>query len=111
MPKENSKAERKEKLQHKTKAQLVAEVANALNMTQKDVANTLNATIDAIVKSLKEGMGVTLTGFLTMLPDIRKERMGRHPQTREPIKIPAKSYVRMTAGSELKKAVEEVEAS
>ncbi len=59
-----------------------------------------------IAKALKKKDGkVTLVGFGTFAKVHRKARMGRNPQTGEPIKIKARNAVTFKAGKKLKDAV------
>jgi len=74
------------------KAQLISEVAKKANLTKKDAANAVNATIDAIKKNVKKG--VTLVAFGTFKVLKRKARTGRNPQTGEKIRIRAKNVVK-----------------
>ena len=78
------------------KGQLIAEVAKKTNLSKKDAASTVNATIEAIKKNVKKG--VTLVGFGTFKVVRRKARTGRNPQTGEEIKIKAKNVVKFKSG-------------
>ncbi len=81
------------------KAQLISEVAKKANLSKKDAANAVNATIDAIKKNVKKG--VTLVGFGTFKVIRRKARTGRNPQTGEKIRIKAKNVVKFKPGKGL----------
>jgi len=81
------------------KAQLISEVAKKANLSKKDAANAVNATIDAIKKNVKKG--VTLVGFGTFKVIRRKARIGRNPQTGEKIRIGAKNVVKFKPGKGL----------
>ncbi len=78
------------------KAQLIAAVAKNANLSKKDAANAVSATIDAIKKNVKKG--VTLVGFGTFKVVKRKARTGRNPQTGEKIRIAAKNVVKFKTG-------------
>ncbi len=78
------------------KGQLIAEVAKKTNMSKKDSANAVNATIEAIKKNVKKG--VTLVGFGTFKVVRRKARTGRNPQTGEKLRIAAKNVVKFKPG-------------
>ncbi len=78
------------------KGQLIAEVAKKANLSKKDSANAVNATIEAIKKNVKKG--VTLVGFGTFKVVRRKARIGRNPQTGEKIRIAAKNVVKFKPG-------------
>ena len=81
------------------KGQLISEVAKKSNLSKKDAANAVNATIDAIKKNVKKG--VTLVGFGTFKVVKRKARTGRNPQTGEKIRIKAKNVVKFKPGKGL----------
>jgi len=87
------------------KAQLIDAVASSANVTKTDAENCLNATLDAIKKSVKKGDDVTLIGFGTFTKAKRKARMGRNPQTGKEIKIPASVAPKFRPGREFKEAL------
>jgi DNA-binding protein HU-beta len=87
------------------KTQLVDNVSKTTQLTKTDVENVLNASIDAIKKSVKKGEDVTLVGFGTFTKSKRKARAGRNPQTGKEIKIPAATVPRFRAGKEFKDLV------
>jgi DNA-binding protein HU-beta len=88
-----------------TKVELVAAVAKAAKLSKKDAACAIDATFDAITKTLKKGQGLTLVGFGTFGVKKRKARTGRNPQTGETIKIKAGKVPGFKAGKALKDAV------
>lgn len=66
----------------------------------------LGAFFAGITQALKKKDGkVTLVGFGTFSVVKRKARIGRNPQTGEPIKIKAKKVVKFSVGKKLKEAV------
>ena len=87
------------------KEDLVKEVAKKTKLSQKDVAEILNATIEAITKTVSKGKKVTLVGFGTFESRKRAARTGRNPQTGKEIKIPAKTVPTFTAGKKFKELV------
>lgn len=88
-----------------TKIKLVNELADRADLTKRAADDALNAVIDIITESLSRGEKVTVTGFGTFLVRHRAARMGRNPQTGEPIHIPAQDTPAFRAGSNLKDAV------
>ena len=78
------------------KTQLVEVVVKNADLSKKDAANAVNATIDAIKKNVKKG--VTLVGFGTFKTVRRKARTGRNPQTGEKLRIKAKTVVKFKPG-------------
>jgi len=87
------------------KEDLVKEVAKKTKLSQKDVAEVLNATIEAITKTVSKGKKVTLVGFGSFESRKRAARMGRNPQTGKELKIPAKTVPAFTAGKKFKELV------
>ncbi len=86
------------------KAQLINEVAVAGGLKKKDAAAAVDAMISSIVKSIKEGNKVQLSGFGTFETKTRGARTGRNPKTGEPVVIPESTYPVFTASKALKKS-------
>jgi len=82
-----------------TKAASVSHLADKTSLTKKQVAGTL------AVKEAKKNGAFVLPGIGKVVLSNRKARMGRNPQTGEPIKIAAKRVVRIRAAKVLKDAI------
>lgn len=87
------------------KTELVAVAAEAVGMTKKDTERILNAAIDAITASLARGEKVQISGFGTFETKAREARVGRNPQTKEPMDIPATRVPAFKASQSLKEIV------
>ena len=87
------------------KTELIAAVAERAELSKKDAEAAITATIDAITEALHQGEKVQLVGFGSFEVKNRAERMGRNPQTKEPIPIPASKAPVIKAGKALKDAV------
>ena len=87
------------------KMELVAEVAEKAELSKKDAEAAVSAAIDVITEALRKGDKVQLGGFGSFEVKSRAERMGRNPQTKEPIPIPASKAPVFKAGKALKDAV------
>lgn len=87
------------------KQDLVLQVANKLQMTQKKADEVISTTLESIMKSLSKGDKVTLVGFGTFEARKRKERTGRNPKTGETIQIPASVAPKFSAGKQFKQTV------
>jgi DNA-binding protein HU-beta len=87
------------------KNDLVSAVAEASGLTKTDAAKAVEATFDAVTKSLKKGDEVRLVGFGTFSVAKRKASTGRNPRTGEEMKIPASNQPKFKAGKALKDAV------
>jgi DNA-binding protein HU-beta len=75
-------------------------------VSKAQAARALDSVINGITGALKKGERVTISGFGTFSASKRKARVGRNPQTGEPIDIPARTVARFTPGKELKKVLE-----
>lgn len=87
------------------KQDLVLQLANKIQITQKAADEILSTTLESIMKSLSKGDKVTLAGFGTFQPRKRKERKGRNPKTGEEIQIPASIVPKFSAGKRFKDSV------
>ena len=88
-----------------SKKDLVATIADKVELSKKDTEAVVNAFLDSIKESLKDGEKVTLTGFGNFEVRERSARTGRNPQTGETIEIAASKVPAFKAGKELKDAV------
>ena len=89
-----------------TKTQLVRHIAEELEVNNKQAAAFLDTLATTAVKETKKSGVFVLPGLGRLKKVQRKARMGRNPQTGEPIKIPAKT----TAKLFLAKAVKDTNA-
>ncbi len=88
-----------------TKADLVNSIAGETGLKKVEAEKALKATINAIQSALVGGKKVTLVGFGTFSVTHRAARMGRDPQTKAPIQIPASNSVKFKPGKAMKDAV------
>jgi DNA-binding protein HU-beta len=84
------------------KTQVVAHLAEAVGITKKQAAATLTELAALAVKIIKKGEKLALPGFVTVKVQHRKARIGRNPQTGQPLKIPAKKVVKAVPAAALK---------
>lgn len=87
-----------------TKSQVIAHLADKVGLTKKQVAGLMDELHGLAVKEAKKS-GFVLPGFGKLVLSNRKARMGRNPQTGEPIKIPAKRVVRFRVAKAIKDAI------
>jgi len=85
-----------------TKNQVVTYLAEKVGVTKKQAAGVLDELADLAAKTIKKGDKLALPGFITVKVQNRKARVGRNPQTGEPIKIPAKRVVKAVPAAALK---------
>ncbi len=84
------------------KSGLIDAISNATSLTKRETEGAVNALVHAVVSEVRAGRRVSVVGFGTFNPTQRGARMGRNPQTGEPVKIAASRGVRFSAGSTLK---------
>jgi DNA-binding protein HU-beta len=87
------------------KADLIDSVAGTTGESKATVGKVVDATLDTITGALQQGDKVTFTGFGTFERRHREARMGRNPQTGEPVPIKAANVPAFKAGKGLKDAV------
>ena len=87
------------------KGELVDAIASEANLSKSDAESALNAFINQIQSSVAAGDKVTLPGFGTFAPTLRKARMGMDPRTREPVQIPERKSAKFSVGSKFKAQV------
>lgn len=88
------------------KTDLVNAVAERADMTKKDAEKVVTQVFKVIEESLVANEKVQLVGFGTFEVKERAERIGRNPQTKESITIPASKFPGFKAGKTLKDAVQ-----
>ena len=88
-----------------TKSQLVERLATTAGVTKKQAEALMEGLVTTIVGSVKKGDPVKLPGLGTWKKVQSKARMGRNPQTGEPVKIPARKKVRFTVAKAFKEQV------
>ncbi len=87
------------------KTELTEAVATAADLSKASAGRTVDAVIEAITGSLKNGDQVAIAGFGTFLVRERGARTGRNPRTGEPMEIKASKVPAFKAGKALKDAV------
>ncbi len=87
------------------KGQLVEAISRDAGITKTQAQNALDAFVKNVQSSLKGGDKVTIVGFGTFSASTRAARMGRNPQTGQPIHIPARRVAKFSAGKALKEAI------
>ncbi len=87
------------------KSELSREIAELAEISIKDAATVLNATLKGIENGLLKDGKVVITGFGVFSVKDVAERNGRNPQTNEKMIIPAKRSPRFKAGKNLKEVV------
>jgi integration host factor subunit beta len=89
-----------------TKAELVDNVADKVNLTKKQTEVIVNILFNSITEALSEGDKVELRGFGSFRIRDRNPREGRNPKTGDTVHIPAKKVPFFKAGKELREMVD-----
>ena len=87
------------------KGQLVEAISRDAKITKTQAQDALDAFVKNVQSSLKRSDKVTIVGFGTFSASNRAARMGRNPQTGQPIQIAAKRVAKFSAGKALKDAI------
>jgi len=91
------------------KSDLVDALADSTGMTKAEASRATDALFSTddgiIVKALKKGNRVQITGFGTFEAKNRKARTGRNPRTGQTIKIAATKTPSFRAGKGLKDGI------
>jgi DNA-binding protein HU-beta len=88
-----------------TKTQLVRSLAESLQLTNKQAAAFLENLAEVAISQAKKTGVFVLPGLGRLKKVQRKARMGRNPQTGEPIKIKAKTVAKFYLAKAVKDAV------
>lgn len=88
-----------------TKSQVVSHLAGKSGLQKKAVAGLLAELVALATKECKSSGQFVIPGLGKAVKAHRKERMGRNPQTGEPIKIPAKTVVKFRLAKAFKDSV------
>ncbi len=87
------------------KADLVEEVANAVDVPKKSAEKIVKTVFQSITQALHRGEKIELRGFGSFRLRERKARIGRNPKTGETVNVPAKKVPYFKAGKELKELI------
>jgi DNA-binding protein HU-beta len=87
------------------KSEIVAAVADALELSRRDAEKAVDVVFDSISDALAEGDKVVISGFGTFEVRTRVARSGRNPRTGEELSVPAQKTPAFKVGKILKDAV------
>jgi DNA-binding protein HU-beta len=88
-----------------TKSQVVTHLAEKAGIQKKAASAVLEELASLATKETKSGGQFVVPGLGKAVKANRKARVGRNPQTGEPIKIPAKTVVKFRLAKAFKDAV------
>lgn len=84
------------------KQELISSMADKADLTKEQAGAALEAFIDSVGESLKNGVDVRLLGFGNFMVSHREAKMGRNPQTGAQVEIKAANVARFKVGKGLK---------
>jgi len=87
------------------KADVIDVIAEEADISKAAATAALSAFLDCVVSTLKKGDSLSLVGFGAFAVKNRAARVGRNPQTGEPIEIKAANVPGFKAGKAFKDAV------
>lgn len=87
------------------KSELIKQIAEKTDLTQKDVELVINEFVVTTIKTLKDGDEVAIAGFGKFLARQRAARTSKNPRTQEPIHVPASIAPAFKAGKAFKEAL------
>lgn len=88
-----------------TKADLIDEVAQVVEMTRKDSETIVETIFDSVVRALHQGEKIEIRGFGSFRTRQRQPRVGRNPKTGARVDVPAKRIPYFKPSKELKDLV------
>ncbi len=87
------------------KTDLIDKLSQSTELNKTSATRAVEAVLDIITGTLRQGDSVTLSGFGTFSVSSRMQRTGRNPRTGEMITIPASKAPKFKSGKGLKDAL------
>jgi integration host factor subunit beta len=88
-----------------TKAELIEDVSQAIEMSRKDSEIVVETIFESIVRSLRSGDKIEIRGFGSFRTRQREARIGRNPKTGARVEVPPKKIPYFKPSKELKDLV------
>ncbi len=89
-----------------TKRDMVVAIAEKTGLTQKEVFDVIQLTLDGITDALAKGAGVELREFGVFRCRLTKPRVGRNPKKPDQeVAIPPRAIVKFKAGKIMRERV------
>ncbi|MFC5051710.1 HU family DNA-binding protein [Rubritalea spongiae] len=89
-----------------TKRDLVIKLSNETGLTQQDVFNVVQGTLDSITEELAKGNSVVMRNFGAFQVREVKGKIGRNPKDpSKDVPIPPRAVVKFKPGKEMKEKV------
>lgn len=88
-----------------SKTELINVVAEETEVSKKMTREVIDAALEKIKATLRDGKSVRMVGFGTFELRHRSAKTSRNPRTGEPVQVPAHDVVAFKAGKDLKESV------
>ena len=88
-----------------TKADIIEGVYEKVGFSKKESAEIVELVFDTVKETLERGDKIKISGFGNFLVRHKKTRMGRNPQSGQPIQIPARRVLTFRPSQVLKSAL------
>ncbi len=93
-----------------TKREIVLEIYEKTGFPQKEIVNTVQMTLDIVMRALSGGRNVELRNFGVLEVQKRKSRIGRNPNKPEAeVVIPERAVVKFKSGKILKQMLKKLD--
>src|SRR6476660_7777796 len=88
-----------------TKADIIEGVYEKVGFSKKESAEIVELVFDTVKETLERGDKIKISGFGNFEVRHKKARMGRDPQKKIPIELPARRVLKFRASQVLKQAL------
>ena len=88
-----------------SKEEFIHRISEKANITKKDTATVVNATLDVIVEAMSKGEDIVIPKFGSFKIQHVKQKAGRNIINNETITIPAHNKVKFTASPAFKEII------
>ena len=89
-----------------TKRELVIKISNETGLTQQEVFDVIQKTLDSVTDALANGDSVVMRNFGAFQVKETKAKIGRNPKNPgKDVPIPARAVVKFKPGEEMKEQV------
>ena len=90
-----------------TKADIIEAVYEQIGFSKKEAAEVVELVFDTMKDTLSEGEKIKISGFGNFVVRDKKARVGRNPQTGDPLTIEARRVLTFKPSQVLKDALNE----
>lgn len=87
------------------KTEFIEAVAEQAGVSKKDTKSVIEAVMEVVTETLKNGNSIQLTGFGTFKSVYKEASTARNPKTGEVVSVPAKNVPKFVFGKTIKEAI------